>query len=243
MKRESGAMTAGQARMLLDLPAGADAEAVSRAFRSAVKSAHPDLGGDPERLRRVIEAHRVLKSLAEAKLAFTPATAHTPTTPTVSARAIPLQITVAEALLGGRRRVELQGRGVDVHLPEGLRAGDSVRLANAEGDGADVLLRISIAAESGLSVHGHDVWLVVEVSRPRLREGARLEVQTPRGRRSIVAPETLGDGAKVRLKGEGLPARERHPAGDLILRLKLDPAAEEPVSRRLLRRFSARWAA
>jgi curved DNA-binding protein len=58
-----------------------------------------------------------------------------------------------------------------------------------------------------------------------------------------VAPETLGEGAKVRLKGEGLPARGRHPAGDLILKLKLDPAGEEPASRQLLRRFSARWAA
>ena len=240
MKRESGAMTAGQARKLLGLPSGADADTVSRAFRTAVKSAHPDHGGDPERLRRVIEAHRVLKSLVEAKLAFAPTAA--PPRP-AAPRAMPLQISVTEALFGGRRRVELRGRGVDVHLPEGLRAGDSVRLANAEGEGSDVLLRITIASESGLGVHGHDVWLDVEVARPRLREGARLEVDTPRGRRSVVAPETLGEGARVRLKGEGLPARERHPAGDLILRLKLDPAAEESASRRLLRRFSARWAA
>jgi curved DNA-binding protein len=243
MKRESGAMTAGQAQKLLGLPSGADEAAVSRAFRIAVKSSHPDHGGDPERLRRVIEAHRVLKSLAEAKLAFPPAPTPPQAARPAEPRAMPLLISVDEALFGGRRRVELKGRGVDVHLPEGLRAGDSVRLANAEGEGADVLLRITIAAENGISVHGHDVWLIVAIARPRLRDGARLEVDTPRGRRSIVAPETLTEGAKVRLKGEGLPARERHPAGDLILRLKLGAAEEESVSRRLLRRFSARWAA
>lgn len=234
-------MTAGQARKLLGLPPGAGADQVSRAFRAAVKEAHPDRGGDPDRLRRIIEAHRVLKALAEAKLAFAPAPASASETP--RARTMPLRITVAEAMLGGRRRVDLGGRELDVTLPEGLRAGDAVRLAKAEADGRDVLLRIAIASEGGFSVHGHDVWLEAAVGEDRLGEGARVEVDTPRGRRAVTAPEILVDGAKVRLKGEGLPPRGRHPAGDLILKLRLEASEEEPASRRLLRRFAARWAA
>lgn len=233
-------MTAGQARQLLGLPAGANAEAISRAYRACVKSAHPDRGGDPEQLRRVIEAHRILKSLADAKLAFTPATAAP--RPPPSPRSLPLQITIAEALFGGQRRLELFGREIEVRLPEGLREGDALRLAKAEGDGADVLLRISIAVEARLSVRGHDVWQEIELE-DGISEGARLELDTPRGRRAVTAPAALDDGAKMRLRGEGLPAQGRHPAGDLILMLRLEQAAEEPASRRLLRRFAARWAA
>ncbi len=67
-------MTAGRARALLGLAPGAEGEAVAAAFRAAVKAAHPDRpGGDAERLRQVIEAHRLLQSLAEAKLQFAPA--------------------------------------------------------------------------------------------------------------------------------------------------------------------------
>lgn len=235
-------MTAGQAHELLGLPSGADAETVSRAFRTAVKAAHPDRGGDPEKLRRIIEAHRVLKSLAKAKVAFSPARTWPETPPAPKSRALPVQITIREALFGGQRRLELRpGREVDVRLPEGLRAGDAVRLANADGKGADLLLRISITAEDSAAVHGHDLWMEVRARQDRLAPGARLKVATPRGSRSLTVPDVLTDGAKVRLKGEGLPARGRHPAGDLILRLKAEPA--EPASRGLLRRFAARWAA
>jgi hypothetical protein len=46
---------------VLALEPGADADAVARAFRAAIKRVHPDRpGGDGEALRRVIEAHRVL---------------------------------------------------------------------------------------------------------------------------------------------------------------------------------------
>ncbi len=92
-------------------------------------------------------------------------------------------------------------------------------------------------------MRGHDLVLEVTAVVDQLDEGERLEVETPRGRRALAAPKAIADGGKVRLKGEGLPARGRHPSGDLILKLTLPPPADEPASRKLLRRFSARWAA
>ena len=236
-------MTVGQARQLLSLPFGADAAAVNRAFRSAVKSAHPDRpGGDAEKLRQVIEAHRVLKSLAEARLAFTPAT-RAPEPRPAPPKPVRLQISVCEALFGGERRIEVGAeRFLDVQLPAGLRAGEILRLADAGDGGLDVLLRIFVAAETGMTIRGHDVWLDVAAEADQLSQGARLEIETPRGRRAFLAPRTVEGGGLVRLRGEGLPQRGRHPAGDLILRVTAG-AADEPLAKRLLRRFAARWAA
>ena len=252
MRRQNGAMTAGQARQLLDVAPGADDAAVDRAYRLAVKAAHPDReGGDAERLRRVIEAHRLLKALAEVRINFTPAT----TRPAASAappkaepkpapRSMRLQISVNEAMFGGERRIEIDGGGrLDVRLPAGLRAGESLRLAGAAGDGVDVMLRINVAVEPGLHVQGGDIWLDTSAPPHELETGTRLEIDTPRGRRAFAAPALSDCIALVRLKGEGLPARGRHGPGDLIVRVTLDDSSDESVSRRLLKRFSARWAA
>lgn len=236
-------MTVGQARQVLGLAPGADAAGLARAYRAAVKIVHPDLGGDAERLREVIEAHRLLKSLAETRLAFTPAPRPQPA-PQTSPRSLSLRISVHESLFGGQRRLVLQGgRRLDVQLPQGLRPGDALRLARIGGEDADVMIRISLLPQPGISVRGGDLWIEVSFGAAQLRPGTRLEIDTPRGRRALSAPQGAAGGGLVRLRGEGLPARGRHPAGDLILKLNVDPAAEEPVSKKLLRRFSSRWAA
>jgi curved DNA-binding protein len=237
-------MTAGRARQLLGLPPGADLASVSRAFRSAVKQVHPDRpGGDAERLRQVIEAHRLLTSLANVGLDFPPAAAPSPRPQRAQSRPHRIQLSVCEALFGGERRIEIeQSRFFDVRLPAGLRAGETLRLADGDGAGRDVLLLVAQSAEAGLRVRGHDVWLDVPVERGQLTEGSRLEVDTPRGRRAFLSPRSLEGGGLVRLKGEGLPARGPHPAGDLILQL-VAGAHDESLAQRLLRRFSARWAA
>ncbi len=244
MTQAAGAMTAGQARELLGLAPGADADALGRAYRTAVKAVHPDLdGGDPERLRQVIEAHRLLKSRAQAQMMFAPAPR------SASEPHLTVKITLREAMAGGRRRLKLKGgKALDVRLPKGLRPGDVLRLTKVSQAGGDVLVHIAVQTGSGVTIRGGDLWLEVLAGASQIRPGARFEVDTPRGRRSLVAPEGAAEGRPIRLKGQGLPARGAHPAGDLILKLRLDPsasepAAKEPTSKKLLRRFSARWAA
>ncbi len=242
MSSQNATLSAASARRLLDLPPDADVAALSRAYRLAVKAAHPDReGGDAERLRQVIEAHRLLKSLAGTPLVFAPARR-----PRAAARRTPLllKISVCEALFGGERRLQLEdGRKVDVQLPAGLRASDVLRLAGMGSGGLDMLVQIVIASESGLSIRGHDLWLELSVEPRLLRRGARLQLATPRGQRTFLAPKGVERGAMVRLRGEGLPARDQRPAGDMIVRLRAAEPADESAARNLLRRFSARWAA
>ena len=242
----AGTMTAGQARELLGLAPDADAEALGRAYRTAVKAAHPDLGGDdPERLRQVIEAHRLLKALGQAQLMFAPS----PTGPSSQDQRVSVKITLREAMAGGRRRLKLAGgKALDVRLPKGLRPGDVLRLKKVTEAGADVLVHIAVQPGAGVTISGGDLCLEVTAGAGQIEPGARFEVDTPRGRRSLVAPEGVLEGRPIRLKGQGLPAQGERPAGDLILKLRLETAAPDAPSKergssKLLRRFSARWAA
>jgi len=223
------------ARRLLGVAPDADADVVRRAFRLAVKAAHPDRpGGDGERLRQVIEAYRRLDATREAPPAPEPA-------PTPD-RGVRLRITPAQAMIGGWTRLRLDdGRVLSVRLPEGLRAGERVRIS---GQTCKIVIVIVIANDRRAAVSGDDLLLVAQVSRALMQEGGRLSVETPAGETSVWI--TKADAARgfARVNGLGLPARGLRPAGDLLLRLRLasDVWFDTPTQAKR-RRFAAAWAA
>jgi curved DNA-binding protein len=241
------AMTPKRAREVLNAPSNADPATLARAFRAAVKACHPDReGGDAERLRQVIEAHRLLQRLQDARRsaavqpAFRPAAApESRSQPTVET----IDISITEALFGGERRIQLlSGRALDVRLPAGLRPGETLRLAAAAG-GSDVHLKINVTGLPNLSVRGDDLWLKITAPLKQIDEGARLEVDTPRGRRAVWLSRKAGLKRLMRLPGEGLPARAGHARGDLFLRIEPEAAPAESPAQSMLRKFAQTWAA
>jgi curved DNA-binding protein len=234
--RSSTAMTAGEAFAVLGLSGPASPEAVKTAFNAAAKAARPDHdGGDEERFRKVIEAYRVLKKLEAARAALAPPKVEAK--PTVPA----LEITIGEALNGLKRPVRLpDGRDISVKLPAGLRSGETVRLKGKGADGSDVELRVRIAAEPNRTVVGDDVWLTVPVEPRVLRDGARVEVETPTGPVNVWVPKSFPTEGRLRLKGEGLPARAGRPQGHMFL--KFVPAEpDEGKARSMLSKFASAW--
>ena len=223
------------ARRLLGVAPDADADVLRRAFNQAVKDAHPDRpGGDGERLRQVIEAYRRLEATREPILQAAPASAPAP----APDREVRLKITPTQAVAGGWTRLRLDdGRVLSVRLPEGLRAGDPVRISGQA-------CKIVIVNERRAAVSGDDLMLVVQVGPTVMRDGGRISVETPAGDTSVWL--TRDDTARgfARVKGLGLPARGLRPAGDLLLRLK--PAGDARVdstTQAKRRRFAAAWAA
>ena len=146
---------------------------------------------------------------------------------------VALEIDINDALYGAERRIETRcGRTLDVHLPAGLASGDVVRLSAAD-EGSDVLIQITVTPQDGGSFRGADLWLDVEQDACAAKERAYMNVETPRGRRAFVAPRTREDGGVVlvRFKGEGLPARGRRPAGDMVIRVTVrEQAKRGPLS-------------
>jgi curved DNA-binding protein len=228
---------------VLNAPSNADPATLARAFRAAVKACHPDReGGDAERLRQVIEAHRILQQLQEARRH---AAAGPQPRPEVRPQPVleTIDISISEALFGGERRVQLlSGRALDVRLPAGLRSGETLRLTGAAG-GADVCLKINVAGLPNLSVRGDDLWLKITAPLKQIDEGARLEIDTPRGRRAVWLSRKAGLKRLMRLPGEGLPARGGHARGDLFLRIEAEEAPTESPAKSMLRKFAATWAA
>jgi len=217
---------ASQARLILGVDAATGEAGLRRAFRAAVKAAHPDRpGGSDERLRRVIEAYRLLQPLAAIR---------------TDRRARPprLIITAEDAVLGGWRTARLsEGGKVRLHLPAGLRGAEKISV-----DGQ--IMAVSIAANTDSAVLGDHLVLTAQVESALLRHGGRLILRTPTGLKSLWV--TAQDGARglMRLADQGLPARGRYARGHLFIRLLAgDGAGSESETRGRLRRFNAAWAA
>lgn len=242
------AMTTGEAYRLLGLTAHAAPDEVKVAFKAAVKAARPDgEAGDEDRFRRVIEAYRLLQKLQELRALAAPlkAAIETPARETPARDAPPpvLEISIAEAMTGLARPVRLpDGSSAPVRLPAGLRNDEKVRLKGRGPDGSDLYLRVRIAAEPNRAVVGDDLYLTVAVDPGALTEGGRVEIETPTGIKSAWIPKAFPQDGRLRLRGEGLPARGERRSGDLYVRPT--PAEAKPAegARARLGRFARAWA-
>ena len=230
-------LTLENARSLLGLTGPVGAEGLVAAFRVAVKAARPDApGGDAETFRRVIAAYRLL----QAQTLALPAPAYARPFVQPPAPAPLLTLTPMQAISGGCVRVVVGARTLLVHAPPGVRTGDKIRLKRGGGDGADLLLPVLIRPADGLSVLGGDLFMTWAVPQRMMDDGGRIEIMTHAGLRSSWLVPDMVEPVRLRLKGLGLPARGKRPAGDLFV--KLEASADLPsAAEDLLLRFTRVW--
>ena len=222
-----------EAFAVLGLHGPAEQDALTRAFRLAVKSARPDVaGGDAERFRRVIAAYRLIQSHGSR-----PALA----APVQRPAALPVVgLTPLEAVLGGEATVRLGDRTLRVHAPAGMRTGEHLRLKSGAQDGSDLYLPILVRTADGMSVLGDDLYMSVPVATRVLSDGGRVEIETHAGPRDAWVAPGLTDPVRLRLRGLGLPARGSHPQGHLFVSLTRSESAPS-AAEDLLARFTRVW--
>ncbi|MFI4936306.1 MAG: DnaJ domain-containing protein [Caulobacterales bacterium] len=215
-----------RARLVLGLPSSANAEEARVAFRAAAKRAHPDRpGGDAERFREIVAAYRALQTAPQlpARIVVPPAAF--------------VEISARIALEGGEAEAFLSdGRRLRTRIAAGSRHGDRLRIAG-------VRVTVRIVSDEALQVRGSDLWITACVASYLLDDGGRASVETPLGRKVLWISGKAAERRLIRLEGEGLPARGRHPLGSLFIRLAPETGVQEGPARAKLREFAAAWAA
>ena len=125
-----------------------------------------------------------------------------------------LELSLEDALSGGRRRLTLDGHEVNVNFPAGVRDGQLIRLAGQGGEGrdggppGDLFLRVMLRPHPRFRRRGDDnldVDLPITPSEAAL--GATVAVQTPTGTARVRVPAGSSSGRRLRLRGRGLPKR------------------------------------
>lgn len=255
--------TERQARATLRLAPNDPPSTWRAAFQREVKAAHPDQGGDSERVRLVIEAYNFLKTQAPDQRRVWPAGPKPqPRSPPQATRPEPepkpearpepapeaaaprpdpsIRISIVEAFRGAERLVRLNtGKTLKVRLPAGLQTGDAVRF----GEGGEHRLTIEVEPMPRAELKGADLWLTVGVSAEFSREGGRIELDTPLGPRKFWVSRTSAARGLYRVPGEGLPARSGREKGHLFMRFEPDASLNQSPAKSLLARFAQVWAA
>lgn len=138
-----------------------------------------------------------------------------------------LDVAFEEAVTGATKRLTLpNGKALDVTIPPGINDGQTIRLKGqgAPGHGGpagDALIEVKVRAHAGYRREGRDIYAEVPVSLSEAVLGGKIEVSTVHGPVAVTVPKGANSGTRLRLKGKGVPATKREPAGDYYVELKV----------------------
>jgi DnaJ-class molecular chaperone len=150
-----------------------------------------------------------------------------------------------EAVGGGTRRIVLpNGEQIDVRIPPGLKDGQQIRLRGRGGAGraggppGDVMIHVTVAPHPYFTRDGRNLKIDLPVSLKEAVLGGPVPVRTLSGTVSLSLPPRSNSGKVLRLKGKGIPAAGREPAGDLYVRLIVTLPEGEDAE---LKSFAEHW--
>lgn len=149
------------------------------------------------------------------------------------------------AVTGGERRIDYQHEGrseqLKVRIPSGIESGAKLRVAGKGGPSpsggkpGNLILQIEVDADQQFSREGNDLLVHVAISFSAICLGTSVEVPTLDKPKRVKVPAGMQPGQKIRLRGFGVPASGRRPAGDLyaVIDIKV-PKQLEPEQGELL---------
>jgi len=115
-------------------------------------------------------------------------------------------------------------RKLRVKIPAGTAEGQQLRLKGqgapgiGNGGPGDLIVTVNIAPHPLYTVQGRNLSLVLPLAPWEAALGAKLDVPTPAGKVKLSVPAGTQAGARLRLKGKGLPGKT---PGDLFAVVKI----------------------
>ena len=156
-----------------------------------------------------------------------------------------LPVTLDDLLRGGRRRITLGQRSLDVDISRGTRDGTVLRLAGqglpgiGGGPPGDVYLHVRLVLHPRYRVVGDDLEMDLPLWPWQAVLGEAVKIDTPDGSVTLKVPPGTQAGRRLRLRGRGLP-RADGSRGDLhaIARIVIPerPSAAERAAYETLKR-------
>ena len=137
-----------------------------------------------------------------------------------------IQITVEEAVQGGKRRIAFSdGRTLEVTIPKAAADGQVLRLKGqgnqGRGGAGDALIELHVAPHAVFRREGATLTMDVPITVPDAVLGGKVEAPTPDGPVTLTVPKGSNSGQTLRLKGRGLGDPATGKRGDLLARLMI----------------------
>ncbi len=140
-----------------------------------------------------------------------------------------LEVDFLDAVNGARKVVSMpDGKTLDIAIPAGIDEGKVLRLkgqglAGSDGKPGDAYVEISIRPDPRFRREGHDILTTLPVSLGEALNGASVRADTVDGPVDLNVPKRVKEGAKLRLRGKGVPRGKGEGRGDQLVEIHIVP--------------------
>ena len=140
--------------------------------------------------------------------------------PKPSAEAI-AEISLEEAFHGTTRRVDVEGKHLEVKIPKGADTGTRVRLTGKAPGGGDLFVVVKLEPHKTFKRRGADLERELPLTLGEALLGGEVPVRTLKGKVLLTVPAGTQPGRTFRLAGQGMPRLGAAGHGDLYARAKV----------------------
>ena len=148
-----------------------------------------------------------------------------------------LAIPLERAFSGGKQKIRIGERTLEIAIPAGIRPGQSIRLAGQGERGGDLMIEIAYHEHPEFELDGLNVLYTLSLLPWQAALGATVSVPTLGGKVDLKVPPESDTGKRLRLKGRGMPSTGGH--GDQLVELEIiAPAPQTPEQEALYRRMA-----
>ncbi len=135
-------------------------------------------------------------------------------------------VTFTEAINGAKKRVVMaDGKALDITIPAGLKDGQTLRLRGQGHPGyggaeqGDALVEVHVGPHSIFRRDGSSIHSTLAVTAGEALAGAKVRVDTVSGVVELAIPKGSNTGTILRLRGKGVPSKDR--SGDHLVELQI----------------------
>ncbi len=155
-----------------------------------------------------------------------------------------MEIAFEDAVKGIQTRVNVNHDTISVKIPAGVDTGSKVRIAGKGESGieggppGDLYIVTKVRAHPYFERKGDNIFLEVPVTFAEAALGTKIRVPTVDGMIQLTIPPGTQNGAKLRLKGRGVPRLRGGGRGDQFVVIKVTvPEKLDAKSKELLKNF------
>ena len=131
-----------------------------------------------------------------------------------------LTISFEESIFGTTKKVQVDGKEINLKIPAGIDDGQSIRLRghggpapDSTGEAGDLLVQIRVRPHKTLTREGYIILAEQHISMIDAALGCEVEIETIDGKITMKIPAGTQSGTPFKLSGHGVPMRgeERGP--------------------------------
>ncbi|MFO7546660.1 MAG: DnaJ C-terminal domain-containing protein [Trueperaceae bacterium] len=150
-----------------------------------------------------------------------------------------LDVGLLDAYRGGPTTIRVDGKGLEVTLPKGVRDGAKLRLRGQAPGGGDLILQVRHLPHPTFRLDGDRVRVSVKVPDHVAALGGQVKVPTLDGDVETTLPEGSSSGRVLRLRGKGWPTKSGGRGDELVEVRVTVPETPSEEQRKLYERLAA----